>query len=280
MHSNRFFRWAAVLMLLAMLLPVPTRAAALLDSLAVERQVYTYLTGKMELNSAAACGVLANIEYESGFQPTALGDEGTSFGLCQWHAGRYRALRSFCRSRSLDYRTVEGQMEYLNYELGSSYSALLTALRSVENSRDGAYRAGYLWCTQFERPADPERKAVTRGNAARCQYWNRYNSVIQLQAEEEPEQLSAEQVIFHLQQETVEIPLPPEDPGRHTPRHYTVEPAEMKPYVPHHLPPAAQEASFPYLGFAAAVVLLGAGGSWAILRLPNPVRRKKEIPAA
>ena len=268
-----------MLLLLVTLLPVPARAAVQ-DSLAVERQVYTYLTEEMEFNSAAACGVLANIEYESAFQLTVLGDGGTSFGLCQWHAGRYTMLRNYCQSRNLDYRTVQGQMEFLRYELGSTYNALLTALRTVENSRDGAYRAGWLWCTQFERPADMERKAVTRGNTARYKYWNRYNGLLAEEEEKVPE-LPPEQILVILKQEAVELPLPPEDPERHVPRHYRPEPAQMELYVPRHLPRQEQEeAGFPYMSLAAAVLFLGIGGSWAILRLPNPLRRKKEIPAA
>lgn len=53
----------------------------------------TYLRREMKLNPAAVCGILANIEYESDFSPTAWGDDGTSYGLCQWHESRCRSLR-------------------------------------------------------------------------------------------------------------------------------------------------------------------------------------------
>lgn len=48
---------------------------------AEETEIFEYLTGTMNLNQAAACGILANIQYESGFNPNALGDNGTSYGI-------------------------------------------------------------------------------------------------------------------------------------------------------------------------------------------------------
>ena len=54
-----------------------------------ESAIFRYLHDTMGLNEAACCGVLANIEAESGFSNASVGDyvEGvpTSFGICQWH---------------------------------------------------------------------------------------------------------------------------------------------------------------------------------------------------
>ena len=83
MRHRNLIRLLAVL-LTAALLAVPVSADAG-DRLAVEREVYDYLTNELLLSTAAACGVLANIEHESSFQPTIYGDKGTSYGLCQWH---------------------------------------------------------------------------------------------------------------------------------------------------------------------------------------------------
>ncbi|MBQ9268700.1 MAG: hypothetical protein IJ206_04175 [Oscillospiraceae bacterium] len=63
----------------------------------VETAVTTYLSREMKLNPADVSGILANIEYESDFSPTVWGDDGTSFGLCQWHESRCRSLFSFCQ---------------------------------------------------------------------------------------------------------------------------------------------------------------------------------------
>ena len=157
-------------LLLALFQPVNAQS---LQALPVERQVYEYLTQELELNSAAACGVLANIEHESAFQLTVLGDSGTSFGLCQWHNGRYSALINFCNSQGLDYQSVEGQMRYLAFELKTGYFPVLANLRHVDNSPEGAYQAAYIWCVQFERPANMEYQAANRAATAQFKYWNR-----------------------------------------------------------------------------------------------------------
>ena len=210
MVRHNFIRLLALL-LAAALLAVPVSAGTG-QRLAVERQVYEYLTGELKLSTAAACGVLANIEHESSFQPTIYGDKGTSFGLCQWHNERFTALRSFCSALGMDYRTVEGQLFYLKYELGTNYVNLLLTLQSIDNTPDGAYRAAYLWCVQFEKPSDTYTKAAARGTLARDKYWVRYssyNSGISILPEEPEPEPDPQDLIEQLRQEPVAIPLPP-----------------------------------------------------------------------
>lgn len=229
------------------------------DPFAVERQIYTYLTEELKLSSAAACGILANIEYESAFQVTIIGDQGTSFGLCQWHDGRYTALKSYCVARGLDYQSVEGQMEYLAFELKSSYTGLYGSLRSVDNSAEGAYQAAYLWCIQFERPADMERKAEERGNSAKYKYWNRYNSIIMIT--DEDLLIEPEEIIEELTQDPAPITIPhrveyveQEEEGRH----YVAEKLEKRQYINWHGPkqiPVANGST----GFAVGMLFVLAG---------------------
>lgn len=173
------------LLLILALLVVP--ASAVETKLQVERQIYAYLTEELELPGAAACGILANIEKESNFNPRALGDNGTSYGLCQWHDGRYSALISFCRRNGLDYTTTEGQLEYLRHELQGTYSDIFAQIRNVDDEPSGAYRAAYIWCVEFERPSMKETKGIIRGNLARGKYWTRYRDNMELTAPEETE---------------------------------------------------------------------------------------------
>lgn len=119
------------------------------SSLSNEIQVYNYLVGRMGLNTAAACGLLANVKAESNFNPLGDGDAGTSFGLFQWHAGRKNNLISYCESKGLDYTTIEGQLQYLEYELKKSYVGVYNYIKNVENTADGAYDAGYYWCYYY-----------------------------------------------------------------------------------------------------------------------------------
>ena len=91
----------AAALFVALLLPLSPGAHG--ADLGTERSVFEFLTTELGLNSAAACGVLANIEAESNFILTSYGDGGTSYGLCQWHDGRFDALQSFCLLQGYDY---------------------------------------------------------------------------------------------------------------------------------------------------------------------------------
>ena len=120
-----------------------------------ETAITTYLRREMKLNPAAVCGILANIEYESDFSPTVWGDDGTSYGLCQWHESRCRSLFLFCQENGYDVDSVCGQLEYL---------------RLVEASPNGAYQAAWYWCYYFEIPAQRDVQAVLRGDSAYQRY--------------------------------------------------------------------------------------------------------------
>ena len=171
----RFRRVLAALVSFSIILTmVPFGSVSAAGSLSNEVQVYNYLVSKMGLNSAAACGLLANVKAESNFDPLGDGDAGTSFGLFQWHAGRKNNLISYCNSNGLDYKSIEGQMKYLEYELKQSYSGVYNYIKSVENTADGAYDAGYYWCYHYEIPADRAIKADRRGETARSVYWKKY----------------------------------------------------------------------------------------------------------
>ena len=99
--------------------------------------VFNYLVDELKMNSAAACGVLANIYYESGFDPHMEGDNNTSYGICQWHADRKTNLINYCKSNNLDYTTLEGQLAFLKYELVNSYSKIYNYMLDEKNTADG-----------------------------------------------------------------------------------------------------------------------------------------------
>lgn len=147
------------------------------------QRLYWYLVDEMQLSHAAACGVLANVQLESNFRPLAIGDSGTSFGICQWHLGRLSALMSYCNANALDYHTIDGQMAYLQYELNGGYAGVLAGLREVEDSPEGAYEAGYLFCTGFEKPDQTILRAQRRGNLAQNEYYGRTFDAVDPEAE-------------------------------------------------------------------------------------------------
>lgn len=141
------------------------------DTSEAVQEIYQYLREKSGLNHAAACGVLANIHLESNFDPSAVGDGGTSLGLCQWHLERCSSLMSYCAVNELDYCTIEGQMEYLQHELESFYPHVLNYLLEVEDTAEGAYDAAQFWCLKFEMPSNAALRAIQRGNLAKTEYY-------------------------------------------------------------------------------------------------------------
>ena len=143
-----------------------------------ELEIFQYLTGQMGLNAAAASGIMANIYCESSFYADIEEDTTSTnkgYGLCQWTGSRRTDLTNYCAKNNLNYKTVNGQMQFLEYELTTSYTSLLTKLQNTANTRQGAYEAGYNWCYYFERPYNYANVSVTRGNLARDSYWPVYS---------------------------------------------------------------------------------------------------------
>ncbi len=138
----------------------------------VMNAVYSYLRNDLGFNHAAACGILGNIQYESGSNPGAVGDGGTSYGLCQWHNGRCKGLIGYCASQGIPFNSVEGQMSYLNYELSGAFQGVRNYLYNVPDTAQGAYDAASCWCLHFEMPLHMKAEAVKRGEfAANVLFW-------------------------------------------------------------------------------------------------------------
>ena len=134
-------------------------------------KIYDYLRNVMGLNHAATCGILANIQCESNFAPTAIGDGGTSYGLCQWHLERFARLVSWCNENGYNYHLVEGQMGYLQYELETLYTDVYNYVQQVSDTEQGAYDAAYYWCAYYEMPSDTIARAKQRGNMAMNEFF-------------------------------------------------------------------------------------------------------------
>lgn len=150
-----------------------------------EATVYSFLVNKVGFNSAGACGVMANIQHESSFNPHATGDNGTSYGICQWHNSRWTAMKNWCKANGYDSTTLTGQLNYLKFELSQNNSNYLwngktiyNKIKGGANSAQGAYDAGYYWCYYYEVPANKEKVSVTRGNLAKNSYWPEYGKSV------------------------------------------------------------------------------------------------------
>lgn len=138
--------------------------------------VFAFCRQVLKLCPAAACGVMANIDEESKFDPRAIGDAGTSYGICQWRGERLRGLVSWCENNGKDGRAIIPQLFYMQYELDTTHKATLEALRTVSDTAEGAYEAAKSWCLLFEIPANKEAKAEGRGVLAMNTYWPKYGA--------------------------------------------------------------------------------------------------------
>ena len=163
--------------LVTLLTVIPLSANAASDN---KTQIFSYLTNEMGLNSAAACGIMANIEKESNFKPTTIIRDSNglqSGGLCMWNGSRLNRLKNYCNNKGLNYLSIKGQLSYLNYELKlSQYKHIFNYLKKVPNNSKGAYDAAYYWCYYFEIPASRGTRSVQRGNSAVRTYWPTYGN--------------------------------------------------------------------------------------------------------
>lgn len=136
---------------------------------------YKYITEVMGYNRAVACGILSNIQYESNFRPTAIGDSGNAYGICQWNSRR-QSLINYCENNGFEsWQDIYGQLGYLNYELENNKKSVGNYLKSLPDTAEGAYEAGYYFCVYFEIPADRYNKGVKRGTTAVTTYFKLYD---------------------------------------------------------------------------------------------------------
>ena len=177
----------ALSLCLSSLASFPSSAA--LNGATNEEKVFNYLHSTMGLNIAAACGIMANMERESHFNPKAVGDSGTSYGICQWHATRKTSMINWCEENDLDHETLQAQLKFMKYEMESgAYGTAYNNVRNVPNTKAGARKAAYYWCVYYEKPANTESTAQSRGILAKDTYWPRYKSHKQSNEEKDPEE--------------------------------------------------------------------------------------------
>jgi murein DD-endopeptidase MepM/ murein hydrolase activator NlpD/LAS superfamily LD-carboxypeptidase LdcB len=101
------------------------------------------------LSEEQASGIAGNLFIESRFKTDALGDNGTSFGLAQWHANRWDNLKEFIRDNDYDINSINGQLEFLWYELKNEYSSVLVELKKTYTPADAAT----VFASKYEKPA-------------------------------------------------------------------------------------------------------------------------------
>jgi hypothetical protein len=99
-------------------------------------------------SKANASGIAGNLYTESKFDPQAIGDNGTSFGLAQWHKSRWDALKNWCNERDLDINSFEVQLRFIDWELNYTEKTAKKELLSKSTPRESAF----AFAKYYERP--------------------------------------------------------------------------------------------------------------------------------
>lgn len=89
----------------------------------VQRQVYDLLYYKMGLTDKQAWAVMANIDGESSFNPSAVEDPDdptSGIGLMSWSNVRRENLLEFAKARRTDWRDLHTQLAFIEYEYNST----------------------------------------------------------------------------------------------------------------------------------------------------------------
>jgi murein DD-endopeptidase MepM/ murein hydrolase activator NlpD len=112
-----------------------------------KNKILRFLTDK-GLTIEQASGIAGNLQAESNFNPTAVGDSGTSLGIAQWHKSRKESLISFCNSKKQNSESLECQLDFLWDELTTKYSNVLSSIKSSENASTSAE----IFASKYEKP--------------------------------------------------------------------------------------------------------------------------------
>jgi len=169
---------------LASLLP---RRRNVTSNTAIVNDVIKFFVDK-GLSVAGAAGIAGNMYYESGFKTYNPGDYmingkfvsaadggiATSNGLCQWHDTRWtgpNGFESWCTKQGMDPWSVDGQLEFLWWELNKFFSRLVTVLSDPDVT---PYDAAQKFALIFERPTHISSTRMTQAEM----YFDAYSASI------------------------------------------------------------------------------------------------------
>jgi murein DD-endopeptidase MepM/ murein hydrolase activator NlpD len=145
--------------------PEPKQAANVDISTNMPNKIITFFKNK-GLTTSQASGIAGNLAIESQFDPNAVGDNGTSYGLAQWHAGRWDALKDWSRKNGRNPATIDAQLEYLWHELENKEHAALDQLKTKNDPQ----KAAWAFAKYFERPSQISAKRLSNAK----NYYNEY----------------------------------------------------------------------------------------------------------
>lgn len=101
------------------------------------------------LTTSQSAGIIGNLQTESNLDTNAVGDNGTSYGIAQWHLSRFESLKNWSKKNGLKWNSLDAQMQYLWWELNNTETTALSKLKLTNDPADAAY----IFAKYFERPA-------------------------------------------------------------------------------------------------------------------------------
>lgn len=120
----------------------------------------------MGFTASAAAGVVGNLVQESGLRTDAIGDNGTSGGLAQWHNERLDALKRFAAARGKEWTDLDTQIEFLAEEMRTSYADTYAKMQNAELPEI----AGQIMTDEYEIPDPASANYAQRQANARAAY--------------------------------------------------------------------------------------------------------------
>jgi hypothetical protein len=109
-----------------------------------------------------AAGIAANLSAESKFDPRAVGDGGSAFGIGQWHPDRQAAFKEKF-GKDIRESTLEEQLAFVQHELTQGREQFAGAkLRQARTAQE----AGATVSQYYERPGDVGGEAMRRSQLA------------------------------------------------------------------------------------------------------------------
>ena len=97
-----------------------------------------------------AAGIEGNLQQESGLNPTESDGAGGG-GLAQWKASWYQPMSAWATGHGLSPTSMAGQLEYLAFDVRSSYPQLVSELNSATSPQEAAtmFETTYELCSGY-----------------------------------------------------------------------------------------------------------------------------------
>lgn len=157
-----------------------------------EEQIWAAIRTK-GFSAAATAGIMGNMYQESRMRPTSASYDG-GYGLCQWTGVRNTNLKNWCSANGYDYTTVNGQINFMNYEYNTYYGARMGDFKNSTSPSNAAD----TWLQVYEGIWDGTHQI--RRDAAN-HYYNLYSGNEPTTSDATTQSTGSDIQIFHEQDE-------------------------------------------------------------------------------